>query len=83
MNESGEQDDKEKEMEENMAEVMMSGTLASLHSNTQVSATIVNLRNMANDIGNTTKAQNETMDRWSPAQCDAGCMTQCHDVMMS
>lgn len=50
MNESGEQDDKEKEMEENMAEV---------------SATIVNLRNMANDIGNTTKAQNETMDRIS------------------
>merc|ERR1712088_106051 len=38
----------EKEMEENMNEV---------------SATIVNLRNMANDIGNVTKAQNEMLGR--------------------
>jgi len=47
-NESGVQDDREKEMEENMNEV---------------SATIVNLRNMANDIGNVTKAQNEMLNR--------------------
>jgi len=46
--ESGEQDAREKEMEENMNEV---------------SATIVNLRNMANDIGNVTKAQNEMLNR--------------------
>ena len=30
----------------------------------KVSATIVNLRNMANDIGNVTKAQNEMLNRW-------------------
>merc|ERR1712130_1022557 len=47
-NESREQDAREKEMEENMNEV---------------SATIVNLRNMANDIGNVTKAQNEMLNR--------------------
>jgi len=47
-NESGVQDDREKEMEENMNEV---------------SATIVNLRNMANDIGNVTKGQNEMLNR--------------------
>merc|ERR1711934_401677 len=47
-NESGVQDDREKEMEENMNEV---------------SATIVNLRNMANGIGNVTKAQNEMLNR--------------------
>ena len=29
----------------------------------KVSATIVNLRNMANDIGNVTKAQNEMLNR--------------------
>jgi len=46
--ESGEQDAREKEMEENMNEV---------------SATIVNLRNMANDIGNVTKGQNEMLNR--------------------
>merc|ERR1712037_307669 len=48
VNESGVQDDREKEMEENMNEV---------------SATIVNLRNMANDIGNVTKGQNEMLNR--------------------
>jgi len=46
--ESGEQDAREKEMEENMNEV---------------SATIVNLRNMANDMGNGIRAQNEALDR--------------------
>ena len=69
-NESGVQDDREKEMEENMNEVRMLKmmrlmiisnwmTLITL----KVSATIVNLRNMANDIGNVTKGQNEMLNR--------------------
>ena len=46
--ESGEQNEREREMEENMNEV---------------SAIIANLRNVANDIGNATRAQNEMLDR--------------------
>ena len=46
--ESGEQDAREKEMEENMNEV---------------SAIIANLRNVANDMGNTINAQNEMLER--------------------
>ena len=68
-NESGEQDAREKEMEENMNEV---GTIKIIITSKmfwmtviplKVSATIVNLRNMANDIGNVTKAQNEMLNR--------------------
>ena len=47
-NESGVQDDREKEMEENMNEV---------------SAIINNLRNVANDMGNTINAQNQMLER--------------------
>ena len=82
--ESGEQDAREKEMEENMNEVtiirmtitirmtIMSRMIKSIIMTKifwmtviplKVSATIVNLRNMANDIGNVTKAQNEMLNR--------------------
>ena len=64
LGQSGEQDSREREMEENMDEV---GNRHLDAINTtglfQVSAIIGNLRNMANDIGNATKAQNETLDR--------------------
>ena len=66
-NESGVQDDREKEMEENMNEVRMMKMIFISNWMTviclKVSATIVNLRNMANDIGNVTKAQNEMLNR--------------------
>ena len=68
--ESGEQDAREKEMEENMNEVsiirmtiMSKMFLWMTVIRLKVSATIVNLRNMANDIGNVTKAQNEMLNR--------------------
>ena len=70
--ESGEQDAREKEMEENMNEVtiiritIMSRMIKIIIMTViplKVSATIVNLRNMANDIGNVTKAQNEMLNR--------------------
>ena len=66
-NESGVQDDREKEMEENMNEVKIIRIIWLMFWMTvirlKVSATIVNLRNMANDIGNVTKAQNEMLNR--------------------
>ena len=67
-NESGEQDAREKEMEENMNEVRIIRMIISKMFwmtviRLKVSATIVNLRNMANDIGNVTKAQNEMLNR--------------------
>jgi len=75
-NESGVQDDREKEMEENMNEVgirimmkirimiiLTKMLLITVVNIFKVSATIVNLRNMANDIGNVTKAQNEMLNR--------------------
>ena len=68
--ESGEQDAREKEMEENMNEVIIIKITIIIiiitdvtWSEKKVSATIVNLRNMANDIGNVTKAQNEMLGR--------------------
>ena len=69
-NESGVQDDREKEMEENMNEVRMLKMMRLMIISNwmtliplKVSATIVNLRNMANDIGNVTKGQNEMLNR--------------------
>ena len=69
LGQSGEQDSREREMEENMDEVGIAlrergeDDAVNITRLFQVSAIIGNLRNMANDIGNATKAQNETLDR--------------------